>query len=174
VSKYCVYLTTYRGGRLPPFYIGYGLTSEVEAARYFGTVTSKLWKETWKKELAENLSAFRVFVIQKFDDQKDARDKEVSLQKKLNVVRNPLYVNRCAFPHYAGGYKGKKDSPGTRLKKSLALKGRKRGPQSPEHIAKLSKIRKGKPQSEELKRKRGLAIRNSAKAKAHRERLNRR
>ena len=92
MKKYCVYLTTYRGNKLPPFYIGYSSVSKVENG-YNGSVSSKSFKETWSKERKENRQLFSTRIIQTFETSNEARICEERIQRALNVHRNPLYIN---------------------------------------------------------------------------------
>jgi hypothetical protein len=93
MSIYCVYLTTYRGSKLPPFYIG---SSSVEKVKngYHGSVASKQFKDTWRDELKSSPSLFSTKIITTHLDRKEATLKERQLQKNLNVVKNSLYINQ--------------------------------------------------------------------------------
>lgn len=174
---YCVYLTTYSGNKLPPFYIGYTTIRNIERG-YRGSVSSKLWKDIWKQELLAHPELFKTQVICTSEDHKSIQAKEAKLQRSLNVIHNPLYVNRSMWPIISTkGYKfteehkrklseqrrGKKMSeegrkkiaeaqrrPETRAKMSAALKGRKK---TPEHVAKVAAAGVGRVWSEESRMK---------------------
>jgi len=94
MRKYCVYLTTYMGNKLPPFYIGSSLVEKIEN-NYHGSVSSKKYKEIWKAELETNPSLFKTKIISLHDSKQGALEKEEKLQRCLNVIRSPLYVNLC-------------------------------------------------------------------------------
>ncbi len=92
--KYCVYLTTYRGNKLPPFYIGSSSVEKI-ASGYHGTVTSKEYAATWKAEIRNNAHLFKTQIVCIFETRKDALVAESRLQKTLKVVKNPLYTNKA-------------------------------------------------------------------------------
>lgn len=89
---FCVYLTTYLGSKLPPFYIGSTSYSSILNG-YRGTVTSKKYKTIWKNELIKNPHLFKTRVISFHENRTLAYEKEELLQRKLNVVRSSMYVN---------------------------------------------------------------------------------
>jgi hypothetical protein len=91
---YCTYLTIYRGHRLPPFYIGSSTVQRVESD-YRGSVLSKKYKETWKHELKKHPELFKTKIISLHETSKEAREKELKLQKALNVVESTLYINQA-------------------------------------------------------------------------------
>ena len=91
---YCTYLTTYRGNKLPPFYIGSSTVKNVESG-YRGSVTSKQYKSIWKGELKQNPELFKTKIISLHETSEEAREKELKLQKALNVVHSPLYINQA-------------------------------------------------------------------------------
>ena len=90
---YCTYLTTYRGNKLPPFYIGSSTVKKVESG-YRGSVSSKKYKSIWKSELKQNPDLFKTKIISLHETSEEAREKELKLQKALNVVHSPLYINQ--------------------------------------------------------------------------------
>lgn len=89
---YCTYLTVYFGNKLPPFYIGFTSIKKIEKG-YHGSVSSKLYKNIWKMELKKNPHLFKTIILTEHDVIIDAKEKETYLQQKLNVVKNPLYIN---------------------------------------------------------------------------------
>jgi hypothetical protein len=91
-SLYCVYLTIYRGNKLPPFYIGSTSISKINSG-YKGSVASKEYKTIWKQELEENPSLFKTIIISKHETRSAAFDHEEYLQKARKVVPNTMYVN---------------------------------------------------------------------------------
>ena len=94
MKNYVVYLTVYTGNKLPPFYIGYSYN--VESRHYYGTPSSKLYKDIFKKELAENPQKFKRYILKEFGDNINAAKKyETYIQKAVNADKNPLYINRC-------------------------------------------------------------------------------
>lgn len=98
MTIYCTYLTIYSGNKLPPFYIGYTKVDSIEKG-YHGTVVSKLYKTIWQEELKQNPHLFKTIILRKYEDKKEAQQRELFLQKSLNVIMNPLYINRAIAGH---------------------------------------------------------------------------
>lgn len=92
MSIYCVYLTIYRGNKLPPFYIGYSTVEKVLNG-YRGTISSKLYKEIYKQELKENPHLFKTIIITKCETRNLALEKETYFQRHFNVHTNSMYMN---------------------------------------------------------------------------------
>jgi hypothetical protein len=90
---YCTYLTVYSGNKLPPFYIGSSRIDIIQEG-YHGSVSSIKYKSIWKSELRNNPSAFKTKIISYHETRQEANLFERKLQIKLNVVNNPLYINR--------------------------------------------------------------------------------
>ena len=90
---YCTYLTVYFGYKLPPFYIG---SSSIDIINngYRGSVSSKEYKQIWKTELKNNSHLFKIHIISYHKTREEANIKERSLHIALNVVNNPMYINR--------------------------------------------------------------------------------
>jgi len=102
---YVTYLTIYSGNKLPPFYIGSTSLDKVNNG-YRGTVVSKRYKSIWKQELKENPQLFKTKTISYHNTRKEALTKEDSLQRKLNVIQSPMYINLSfAAPDGAFGLK---------------------------------------------------------------------
>jgi len=100
--SYVVYLTIYSGNRLPPFYIGW--TSEAKIQRgYNGSVKSKRFEKMWREERKTNRNLFKTIVLQKFETDKQAMDREGVIHRALNVVNNPLYINMTTGHTLFGG-----------------------------------------------------------------------
>lgn len=91
-KKYCVYLTSYFGNKLPPFYIGSSSISRVTSG-YKGTILSKKYKTIFKQEMKENPHLFKTQIVSTYYSRKMALYREKCLQKKLNVVRSSMYYN---------------------------------------------------------------------------------
>jgi hypothetical protein len=91
---YCVYLTTYRGNKLPPFYIGSSSIDRITKG-YHGSVLSKKYSDIWKTELRINPHLFKTQIISKHTNRKEALAKENYIQKTLNVIKSPLYINQA-------------------------------------------------------------------------------
>lgn len=90
--KYCVYLTIYKGSKLPPFYIGSSSVNKINNG-YRGSVQSKAYGETWRQELSDNPHLFKTFIISTHETRDMAYDKEQKLQMAVQVHKNTLYTN---------------------------------------------------------------------------------
>lgn len=126
---FCVYITFYRGNKLPPFYIGYTSIQKINNG-YHGSVCSKQYKDIWKYELKFNNELFKTKILSIHLTKKEANNREIFIQQKLNVIKNSLYINQSAYPHFAanittGTFKGKKHSAETKLKMRNAKLGKK-------------------------------------------------
>ena len=91
-NYFCVYLTIYRGNKLPPFYIGSSSIQNINNG-YKGSVQSKKYKQIWRKELKENHHLFVIKIVSIHKTRTEALIKEDFLQRTLNVVSSPLYIN---------------------------------------------------------------------------------
>lgn len=89
---FVVYLTIYKGKKLPPFYIGSSSLKKVNDG-YLGSVLSKKYKDTWAEEVKENRHLFKNKIISYHNTRKEALEKESKIHYQLNVTKNPLYVN---------------------------------------------------------------------------------
>lgn len=148
---YCTYLTVYSGNKLPPFYIGYSSVDKVKNG-YHGSVQSKKYGSDWKKELNNNPHLFKTIIVSQHDTREEASSKEEMLQRKLNVVKNPLYMNR----NISGNtFINEGHSIEARKKISLAGYNRK---VSDETREKMSRTKLGKINSPEHRRKNSIAM----------------
>jgi hypothetical protein len=122
MKKYCVYLTTYLGSRLPMFYIG---SKDIDSVThgYRGSVASREYSQIFKEELENHPELFKSRILSYHSTREEAYMKEQKLQLALNVLHNPLYFNRAI----AG--------------KALGLSNRGRT-FTKEHVEKLVKARK--------------------------------
>ena len=93
-KNFVVYLTTYFGSKLPMFYIGYSYN--IIQRNYYGTPTSKAYKNLWLFELKHNPNLFKVKILKEFgNDIKSAKRYETYIQSVFKVNKNPLFINRC-------------------------------------------------------------------------------
>jgi hypothetical protein len=95
--SYRIYLTTYKGNKLPPFYVGSTSDSKLQRG-YRGSVASKQFGPVWRAELKSNPQLFRTQVLSsRYETRIEAYEAEDRLLRQLDVVRSELYVNlRCA------------------------------------------------------------------------------
>jgi len=130
---YCVYFTHYNGYKLPPFYIGSSYLERVKDG-YHGSVSSDKFESVWKQELKDNPHLFKTDIIEICDTREEAFDKELELQRKLNVVKSEYFTNMCyAKANFGDGnlWVGRKHSEGAKAKMSKTTSemqlGKKRG-----------------------------------------------
>ena len=91
---YVTYITFYSGNKLPPYYIGYTTTKNIEKG-YNGSVTSKKYKEIWKEERTNNPHLFKTKIIKFWETKKEALSHEEKIHSMLKVNKNDLYINQC-------------------------------------------------------------------------------
>lgn len=101
--KYCVYITTYNGNRLPIKYIGSSSIKRVESG-YRGSVSSKKWKSIWQEELKSNPTLFSTEIVFQCLTREEATTKELELQKYYGAIRSPIWINEgyAVVNGYAG------------------------------------------------------------------------
>jgi len=92
-KKYCVYITTYNGKKLPKHYIGSTSVEKINSGKYFGSVSSKRWKNIFQKELKNNPNLFSIKIYSYHEKRKEAIENELKLQLKNNVVKSDNYIN---------------------------------------------------------------------------------
>lgn len=94
-SNFCVYLTSYQGSKLPPFYIGSSSPGRIDLG-YKGSVKSKKYASVWKKELHDNPHLFKTRALSTiYKTREEATEAERRLHVKLKVVKSDLYVNQA-------------------------------------------------------------------------------
>lgn len=91
--EYCVYLTTYKGSLLPKYYIGSTTVKKIKSNKYFGSISSKKWKNTFKNELKNNSQLFYIEILSYHNSRKDALEEELKIQIENNVVKSNDYMN---------------------------------------------------------------------------------
>jgi len=90
--KYVVYLTRYKGTKLPPWYIGSSYEEKVKDG-YNGSVLSKKYKEIYRKEQNENKHLFKTRILSYHETREEATKEELRLQKLHKVVPSNNYFN---------------------------------------------------------------------------------
>jgi hypothetical protein len=116
---FCVYVTFYRGNKLPPFYIGSTSVENINQG-YKGSPRSKKYETIWNKELKNNSHLFSTKIISVHDTRVEAYEKEYKIQTRLQIIKNPLYTNLsyACKNGFFGGFG--KDNPMYGLPKELA------------------------------------------------------
>lgn len=92
MKTYVVYLTKYRGDKLPPWYIGSSFEENVLNG-YTGSVQSKKWKDIYYRELKENRSLFKTRILSYHSTREEALKEELRLQQLHLVVTSEKYFN---------------------------------------------------------------------------------
>jgi hypothetical protein len=77
---------------MPMFYIGSASMKRIENG-YHGSISSKLYSAVYKEELLSNPHLFKTKIISTHSTDKEAKQKELFLQQKLNVVKSSMYIN---------------------------------------------------------------------------------
>lgn len=101
-SMFTVYITTYLGEKLPPFYIG-STTFEKIANGYHGSVTSRKYRDIWRQELNENPHLFITKPIPNAaaETAGEIVEIEAEWQRLFDVVKDPDFINQSFA---AGGF----------------------------------------------------------------------
>jgi len=89
----CVYITIYKGNKLPPFYIG--SCSDIKKINngYHGSVSSIRYKSIWKQELKDHPELFKTIILSKYETYGEALQREEYLHYLFDVANNPMYIN---------------------------------------------------------------------------------
>jgi hypothetical protein len=90
---YCVYLTTYSGNKLPPYYIGSTSLENIKNG-YKGSVSSLEFKKLWDDEIRDNLEFFTVKILSEHSTRKEAMIAELNYQIQYDVVKSSEYINK--------------------------------------------------------------------------------
>ena len=90
---YCVYLTTYSGNKLPPYYIGSTSLENIKNG-YKGSVSSLEFKKLWDDEIRDNLEFFTVKILSEHSTRKEAMVAELNYQIQYDVVKSSEYINK--------------------------------------------------------------------------------
>lgn len=135
--KYCVYLTIYRGNKLPPFYIGSSSLELVERG-YRGSVKSKEYEKTWRRETLENPHLFETKIIKVTRTRQEALSYEHRVQSALGVTTNPLYTNKSLARDFKSLRRGVKLTQEQRKKISQGQRGHKSSQKQVETVRKMS------------------------------------
>ena len=97
---FCTYLTVYTGSDMPPFYVGSTSVRNIEDG-YHGSVRGKAFRDLWESNLRDNPGRFKTVVLTTHDTREEALEKEEQIQRALDVVRSPFFINssyaRCGF-----------------------------------------------------------------------------
>lgn len=172
---YVVYLTTYRGNLLPPFYIGSSSMEKVLGG-YGGSVVSEQHKKAWLKARREELDLFTTVILSEHSTRKAALDAEREIHLMLDVVNNPAFINmaiagvyRHQVPHtdaakakMKAAWEKRRLAPvsdETREKLAAASRGKKRRPFSIEACHRMAEAAKKRaPPNQETRDKRSASM----------------
>ena len=112
-NDYLVYLTIYRGNKMPMFYIGSSNYKSIDQG-YNGSVKSKKYRTIWERERKENPHMFKTIpLVSRYKTDKEAKEVEYRLQKALNAHKNPMYINEslATINGFMGRNVSGKDNP---------------------------------------------------------------
>ena len=131
---YCVYFTIYKGNKLPKRYIGSSSVRNVTIKNYNGSVTSSKYGHIFKDEQLNNKHLFKTRILSIHETDIMAREEELRLQIKYDVVKSPFYMNESFAkvngffgmdvsgdknPMFGKSRKGEKHKGGENISKSL-------------------------------------------------------
>lgn len=136
-SVFVVYITFYRGNRLPPFYIGKTTGSRILKG-YNGSVRSDRYKAIWRQERREHPELFRTVILSRFETDEEALSREEFLQRFFDVPNNPMFINMGIANKGFGAAGLKSEEHKLKLRK----------PHSEEHNQKMRDALKGRTLSE--------------------------
>ncbi len=133
-DRFVVYKVTYTGIFLPPYYIGSTSEEKALSGQYYGSVSSRKWKDIFKIEIKNNIDLFSIKILSYHETRKDALSEELRIQKLNDVVKSIKYFNeamaspngyygRDAFGENNSRY-GVTASDETRRKQSVSHKGK--------------------------------------------------
>lgn len=158
--KYVTYLVTYSGDKLPKFYIGSTSEERVMSGKYFGSISSKKYKESFLNEKKNNIHLFKIEILSYHNTREEAIKEELRIQIDLDVVKSLDYMNESLAK--ANGFFGRDNSGENHPKYGLAL--------SEETKNKISTTLTGRLEPEETRKKKSdskLGEKNSFYGKQH-------
>ena len=91
--RYVTYLVTYIGDKLPKFYIGSTSEEKVLSGKYFGSISSKKYKELFLNEKRDNIHLFKIEILSYHDTREEAIKEELRRQIELDVIKSLDYMN---------------------------------------------------------------------------------
>jgi len=91
-NKFVVYITMYKGNKLPKWYIGSTNLEQIHSG-YLGSVKSIRYKNIWEYELKHNKHLFKNRILSFHKTREGALEEEFRVQKMHDVVKNDKYIN---------------------------------------------------------------------------------
>ena len=142
MKPFCVYITTYSGKLLPPYYIG-STTVVKQNLGYVGSVRSKAFGKIWQNELIDHPDLFSSKIVSLHETRQEAVQAERALQEYHGVPNNNLFVNRALAGKlfFFNGHHTKEARE--------AIGAASRRPKSQSHRQKISEALSNKPKSPE-------------------------
>lgn len=178
--NFCVYLTAYRGNKLPPFYIGSSSTLKIYQG-YRGSVGSKLYRRIWKDEIKNHPERFSTKIVAEYQTRLEALAREREFQIKLRVVDSPMYINQSLaskngfFGRSVFGKNhprfGVKHTAESRQKMSDSRLGKKIAPRSEETKIKMSQAARSRWADSSQREANSAALKNHTRTKEHCENI---
>lgn len=102
------------------FYIGSTIKTRIDHG-YSGSIVSQKYKTIWNQEKKNNPNLFVTKIISYHKTRQDAYDKEEKLQRALNVVASPIYLNE-SFANKNFSMSGKHLTDSHKAKLSVVMK----------------------------------------------------
>ena len=101
MKNYVVYLTYYKGNKLPKWYVGSTSLKKINEG-YNGSVSSKELTCIYRTEQKHNKHLFKTRILSYHISREEAYVEELRVQKLHKVATNERYINKG----YAGGFIG--------------------------------------------------------------------
>lgn len=149
-KPYCVYLISYLGKDMPKFYIGKGSTLKLERG-YHGTPGSREYTERWHETFDKSPEMFKRFIIQTYDTEEEAHEREEFLLRAVGAAKSPLHLN---LRNGKWGHTGRRKPHTEEAKRKMRGK---RSPLTQEQKLHLSKVMSGKKKTLEARTNMSLA-----------------
>lgn len=157
MSSYVVYCVSYTGTNLSAkYYIGYTTQEKAISGKYFGSISSKKWKDLYFTELANHPEVFHFKILSYHNSRDSALKEELRLQIEKDVVNSDEYFNE-SYSKVNGSWGSRAKQSEERIKnRSQKNTGKKRTEEAKQRMSEAQKgkrNRAGKPCSEETKQK---------------------
>jgi hypothetical protein len=158
--KYVTYLVTYSGDKLPKFYIGSTSEEKALSGKYFGSISSRKYKNMFISEKESNIDLFKIDILSYHDNRDGALEEELRLQLEHNVIKSDEYMNESLSR--VNGFFGRDTSGENHPKYGTSL--------SEETKNKISNTLTGRIEPEETRKKKSeskIGEKNSFYGKKH-------
>lgn len=100
--NYVVYLTMYKGTKLPKWYIGSTNKNKINEG-YHGSVASEEWSTIFKEEEKNSPHLFKTRILSFHKTRDEALKEEYRVQQIHDAPRNKKYINKAFATSFIGG-----------------------------------------------------------------------